>query len=647
MTRLSATKVLLHHSGKLVVDIVVFITSVILAIYLSLGIELAENLIIANFVTLFIVVVYKFLIYLLFHLRNAIWRFSSIADLIKIIIANTLGTAIWYLIDLIAAPKEIALRIFVMEWLFSIFLSGGVRLVSRYLYEADLLKNSAESGTTKISDIKNILIYGAGRAGELLVRNIKRTKDSGVHLVGLVDDDPMKHGKSIHGVTVLGGGSNIKKYVEENRITDIYFSISAISGKETRRIFELINENTSNNVAIKTIPGLKDLVGGKVLVNQLRQVEIKDLLRRTPVELDDTPVCEMIAGKNVMVVGGGGSIGIELCNQIVSFDPKLLTVVDQSEFGLYSAEASLQEQYEGLNLECVVADAANHNYMRTIFQKNKPDVIFHAAAYKHVPLMEVNPWSAIYNNLKSTLVLVDLADEFSVDKFVLISTDKAVQPTNVMGATKRICELITLLRSKNSQTNYMAVRFGNVLGSSGSVIPRFHKQIKNGGPVTVTDKEMTRYFMLISEAVELVMQAGAISENGNIYVLDMGEPVKIDDLAKVMIELSGLKVDEDIKIKYTGIRPGEKLFETLLLSGEECSTNIQGVMSLRPNLNVNGGYIEKVMQLIDACYQYDEHSVRATLKQLVPEYNPQCGIPEGSQGIFKEDSLLEKSAGKK
>jgi FlaA1/EpsC-like NDP-sugar epimerase len=642
LTRKNANKALVRQSGKLIIDFSIFTVSLTLAVFLSLGIKASISLIQSSIFALTLVVIYKTTIYLTLHLRNSIWRYSSITDLAKIIIANTLGTSAWYVTNLLTSPVEIAFRIYITEWLFSIFLSGGVRLVIRYLFESDFLRKNSGNGID--SSTKNILIYGAGRAGELLIRNIKGTKNSGVNLVGLLDDDPLKKGHSIHNISVLGDGSNINELVKKHKITDIYFAISSISGKETRHLLEIINENVQGEVAVKTIPGLKDLVNGKVSVNQLREIEIKDLLRRTPVELDESPVQSMIANKSVMVVGGGGSIGSELCNQIVAFGPKQLTIVDQSEFSLYTIEASLKEKYEGLPLECVVADAGNRDYMRNVFKKNRPDVIFHAAAYKHVPLMEVNPWSAIYNNLKSTLVLVELADEFLIDKFVLISTDKAVQPTNVMGATKRICEIITLLQSRKSRTNYMAVRFGNVLGSSGSVIPRFQRQIRNGGPVTVTDENMTRYFMLISEAVELVMQAGAIGKNGNIYVLDMGDPVRIDDLARMMIELSGLKVDEDIKIEYTGLRPGEKLYESLLLNGEECNTSIQGIMSLTPNLNVNGEYIGKVVELIGACYKYDEHTIRATLRQLVPEYYPQCGIPEGCEGIFNDDKKQESKA---
>jgi FlaA1/EpsC-like NDP-sugar epimerase len=345
-------------------------------------------------------------------------------------------------------------------------------------------------------------------------------------------------------------------------------------------------------------------------------------MRRPPVELDFAPVRNMINSATVLVVGGGGSIGQELCYQIAAFHPDSLLVLDNNEFNLYNAEASIQEKYPNQKLIPIVADAANEQIMRRVIGKYRPKLIFHAAAYKHVPLMETNPYSAVQNNIQCTLSLAKTAIEFGVARFILISTDKAVQPTSVMGATKRICEVIARTYHLENITDFLIVRFGNVLGSSGSVIPKFKAQIERGGPITVTHPEITRYFMLISEAVELVLQAGAIGESGNIYVLDMGEPIRILDLAKYMIELSGLKENEDIKIVFAGLRPGEKLHEDLYFEGEESATRVPNLLVLQPKIIPNRSYIDHVNALLDKLYALNRKELLRELKKLVPEYQP-------------------------
>lgn len=548
-------------------------------------------------------------------LHKAIWRYSSVNELVRIIQASAVATALIGAANLLLGQPVASWLVFAIDWFLTVFIIGGLRMVVRRVFESYFER------IHRAKSPRNVLIYGAGRAGELLIRNIQNTKNTGLNLVGIIDDDPMKQGRRVHNVPVIGTGEEIGKIVQRNGVTDIYFAISSISGVETRRLVRLIHEKVGKNVDVKIMPGLQDLVDGRVSMNQLRRVELRDLLRRPPVELDRQPVADMIRGRRVLVVGGGGSIGSELCRQIAQFEPDELIVLDSSEYNLYKMEGSLRGLYPGQKMSFVALDATHEHLMRRVFEEHRPHHIFHAAAYKHVPMMEMNPHSAVYNNLTSTQVLTELADEFKVDRFVLISTDKAVQPTNVMGASKRACELLTLSRSSRSGTKYMAVRFGNVLGSSGSVVPRFRRQIEEGGPVTVTHPEITRYFMLISEAVELVLQAGAIGENGNIYVLDMGEPIKILDLAHYMIKLSGLSVNEDVKIEFTGLRPGEKMYESLHLDGEELNTSIPGLMVLTTRLaGYNGAYLTKVKKMLDHISEMSGEDVRLALRDLVPEF---------------------------
>lgn len=612
-----------HHKNfpfnvvfKIFLDALAFLTAFLLSYLIRFSIDTAGAEIeqIITFIPLYIVI--RLASFALFRLYSFIWRYSGIYALFNIIKASALGTVLLILVRFFLSQPALPRSIVVVDLLLVIFFSGGVRLLVRQIF-------SVHTRSVKTSGSRRrILIYGAGSAGELLLRNIENSDDLDIEVIGFLDDDRLKQGKYIHNKRVLGDRNSIGRLVDKYRINEIYFSIPRLSGSETRNLLKTIRDQAGDGIVIKTIPGLADLVNGRVSVNQLRNFEIKDLLRRKPVSLDFDQVKLLIEGNSVAVVGGGGSIGSELCYQIASFNPEKIVIIDNSEFNCFSVEATINKQYPDLNLVCLVADACDEVYFRKIFNHYKPDIVFHAAAYKHVPMMEMNPWAAVKNNLKSTLVLTRLCDEFRVDKFVLISTDKAVQPTSVMGATKRICELITLLHSGNGGTKYITVRFGNVLGSSGSVIHKFKEQIKQGGPVTVTHPKITRYFMLISEAVELVLQAGAIGTNGKIYVLDMGEPIKIFDLAKYIIELSGLKLNEDIRIVYNGLRPGEKLHESLLLVGQEKKTEVPNLFVLEPKLNIGSEYLNQVEALLVKSYQLNHKKLRSALKVLVPEYQP-------------------------
>jgi len=557
-------------------------------------------------------------VFYLFRLYSSIWRYTGLPGLSSLIKAASFGTLIILLIAYFARIPSLCRSVLVLDWMLVIFLSGGVRISIRRIFSSDW-RLILHKPTDKA---ERILVYGAGQGGEILYRNIQNARESSIDVVGFIDDDPKKRGQYLHNKHVFGDGSRIGELVQKYHINGIYISIPSLSGYENRRILESIRTQISDDIEIKTIPGLMDLMNGTFSISHLRNFEIKDLLRRKPVELDFTPVKTLIKDKTVLVVGGGGSIGSELCYQITKFEPSQLIILDNGEYNLYSTEAVLLRQNPACEVICLVANAANEKMMRKVFAYYQPDLIFHAAAYKHVPLMEMNPWAATHNNITSTMVLAGLSGEYNVERFILISTDKAVQPTSVMGATKRICEQISQIHNHNGVTKFITVRFGNVLGSSGSVIPKFKMQIEAGGPITVTHPEISRYFMLISEAVELVLQAASIGDSGNIYVLDMGDPIKIVDLAKYLIELYGLKPEEDIKIEFMGMRPGEKLRESLYLSGEESATQVPNLLVLQPKYSESRDYLERVNSFVANIYTMNHTELRAGLKKLVPGYTP-------------------------
>ncbi|NQT34711.1 polysaccharide biosynthesis protein [bacterium] len=560
----------------------------------------------------------------LFRLWSSMWRYAGTYDLVQLVKATTFCNGVviaaWFFLrnyEFFFPEKAVLPRsIIPTDWLLVVILNGSMRLAIRKIY------SSGFGSLRKRSSYKRVLIYGAGSASEILLRNIESSREIGLNVIGLLDDDPAKFGKYIHNKKILGDRTKISEFVNKYKINAIYFSIPSLPGVEVRKILKAIGEQVEDGVEVKTIPGLTDIVSDRVTLNELRKFEIKDLLRRKPVELNFAPVRELITDKTVIVVGAGGSIGFELCCQIAAFRPDKLLILDNSEFNIYSAESTINEQYPDLTLIPIVADVTNEPIVRRIFEQYKPSLLFHAAAYKHVPLMEINPWSAVYNNLQSTLVLSRLAIENNVKRFILISTDKAVRPSSVMGATKRVCEIMSHVHHLADDTEFIVVRFGNVLGSSGSVIPKFKKQISNGGPITVTHPEITRYFMLVSEAVELVLQAGAVGESGNTYVLDMGEPIAIVDLARYMIELSGLKENDDIKIEFTGLRPGEKLRESLYFEGKEIATRVPNLLVLHPKIEFDKKYLRKVDTLITRLPELDHRNLIKELQELVPEYDP-------------------------
>jgi len=556
---------------------------------------------------------------LIFKLYKRVWRYLSIGDLFLIAEVVTAGmfVSVLYLNGMkgmLFLPTVVTLT-----WFFSLALIAGSRLIWRIYCERDgILKKGKE----------RILIVGAGDAGEVISREIIRKPDLG-KLVGFVDDNKEKIGKRIHNRKVLGNIKEINDILEKEQVNTVIITIPTASGKEIRKIIDHIK---NKRVKVRTLPALDELVDGRVSVSRIRQVSIEDLLGRKSVELNLEEISNYIKGKRILVTGGGGSIGKELGRQICKFAPEKLTLLDHSEYGLFHLNLELKSKWPGLKIELVVADIRDREKMDKIFRKLKPEVVFHAAAYKHVPMMEYHPDEAISSNIIGTKNVGELAHKYGVERMVMISTDKAINPTSVMGASKRVAEMVVkdlgnigVKKSKN-KTKFVAVRFGNVLESNGNVVHMFKRQIAEGGPVTITDKRMKRYFMTLPEASQLVIQAGALGKGGEVFVLDMNSPVKVLDVAKDLIFLSGLVPDEDIEIKMVGLRPGEKLFEELLTK-EEKSNGLgdsgHEKIFIAQVEEVDRGKLEKdIRELEVLAKEMDMEGIVKKLQEVVPSYKP-------------------------
>lgn len=560
-----------------------------------------------SFIPISIIMIISFYI---FKLYTSIWRYASIEELLSVIVAVSVGSAVSFIYGVVMRNR-LPLSVYFVMWAFTIMASGGVRFLRRVIMHFEGMQ--ALSGKKG----KRILIFGAGDAGAIVAKEMKKHSELGYIPVAFVDDDESKKGKYIKGLPIVGGRKDLEDIVEEMAIDEILIAIPSADKEERAEIIRLCSQT---GCKLKTLPGIYELIGGKVTISQIRDVEIEDLLGREPVELNIDEIADYLKDKVVLVTGGGGSIGSELCRQIARFNPKKLLILDIYENGAYNLSMELKSQYKDLDQEVIIASIRERERLREIFKKYRPNVVFHAAAHKHVPLMEANPKEAIKNNILGTLNVVKCADEFGVEKFVLISTDKAVNPTNIMGATKRFAEMIIQAYDKVSKTEYVAVRFGNVLGSSGSVIPLFKEQIKKGGPVTVTHPEINRYFMTIPEAAQLVIQAGAMAEGGEIFVLDMGKPVKIVDLARQLIRLSGFEPDKDIKIEFTGLRPGEKLYEELLMNEEGLKKTKHKKIFIGKPGDFDVDKINSMIEsLIDALDDEDE-KIFKLMEEFVPTY---------------------------
>lgn len=499
-------------------------------------------------------------IFWLFKLYQSVWRYASANEMIKIaaaVVTNSIVQLAVFLAFKVTVPRS--------YYLFYLFILGvftvGIRFFYRFLRVLKNRRNAIKNG----AELKNIMIIGAGSAGNSILKEIESSEFVTMKVKCLIDDNPGCQGKIMRGIPIVGGREAVPEAVQRYEIDEIIIAIPSAPKSTIKALVEICKET---GCTIKTLPGIYQLINGDVSVSQLRNVEIEDLLGREPVKINVDEIIGYIKDKTVMVTGGGGSIGSELCRQLATHNPKRLIIVDIYENNAYDIQQELKRKCPGLDLVVLIASVRDELKINKIFEEYRPDIVYHAAAHKHVPLMEDSPAEAIKNNVLGTYKTAKAADKYGAQKFVLVSTDKAVNPTNIMGASKRMCEMVVQMMNERSKTDFVAVRFGNVLGSNGSVIPLFKKQILAGGPVTVTDPNIIRYFMTIPEAVSLILQAGAYAKGGEIFVLDMGEPVKILDLAENLIKLSGFRVGEDIEIVFTGLRPGEKMYEELLMAEE-------------------------------------------------------------------------------
>lgn len=567
------------------------------------------SLLLNNLAVINIIMIASFYI---FNLYRNLWKYASIEELYSVVISCAVGTTV-LIIYFYTFGMRFPRSFYLIFPLLSTAFIGGLRFSYRVGGRLKSLYSKKYFG------LKKVMVIGAGEAGSMVIKEIKNNPQIERQPVAVIDDDPSKINMRIHGVPVLGTRYDIPKIAAKMGIDEIIVAMPSAGKQEIKAILNICKETKCK---LRTLPGVFELIDGRVDIKKIRDVDLEDLLGREPVVVDLDEICSYIENCKVLVTGGGGSIGSELCRQIARFNPEKLLILDIYENGAYEIQNELKRKYGNrIKVETIIASIRDKNRMEQVFFKHKPELVFHAAAHKHVPLMEINPTEAVKNNVFGTLNTAELADKYRAKKFVLISTDKAVNPTNIMGATKRIAEMVIQAIDRQSRTQYAAVRFGNVLGSSGSVIPLFKKQIAEGGPVTVTHPEVTRYFMTIPEAVQLVLQAGAMAEGGEIFVLDMGEPVKILDLARDLIKLSGFEPDRDIKIEFTGLRPGEKLYEELLMAEEGLKKTKNEKIYIGEPVFIDIDRLKKELNILYAILQKEEEElIGPILKRLVPTY---------------------------
>ena len=547
------------------------------------------------------------------RMYHSLWKFISIHELGYIILANTISffmQIIGYCLFQYLIPKSY----FFAQIMLQTAMVIGIRFSYRF---CRYLKEAREQCFGCGEPQQRVMIIGAGDAGRVIIKEILDSRFLTMKVCCVIDDDCNKTGRYINGIPIVGDRFSILKNVEKYKIDKIILAIPSASKEERREILEICK---MTKCELKTLPGMYQLIDGELNIGKLRDVEITDLLGRDPIQVNLDEIMGYVEQKVIMVTGGGGSIGSELCRQIAMYNPKQLIIFDVYENNAYEIQQELKRHHPELNLVVLIGSVRNTHRMETVFEKYHPDIVYHAAAHKHVHLMEDSPNEAIKNNVFGTYKTAKAASEYGVKRFVLISTDKAVNPTNIMGASKRLCEMIVQSFDKISKTEFVAVRFGNVLGSNGSVIPLFKKQIAEGGPVTVTHKDIIRYFMTIPEAVSLVLQAGAYARGGEIFVLEMGAPVRIDDMARNLIRLSGYTPDVDIKIEYTGLRPGEKLYEELLMAEEGMKETANKLIHIGKPIEMDEEtFFDKLVELKEACYNDDE-SIKEKVQKLVPTY---------------------------
>ena len=603
----------------LIVDILIIILAYLgLQIFIRDTFKLDEYLIIKIQNTIIIAVFVYSIIFILFKLYKNITRYESGKDYLVYIAACLISSLCVSLVGVAYKINTLNLKHNIVTALIIAMGVVGYRIILRIILTEELpITKNEENNEQKI---KNLLIIGAGSATRDIIKSIKTKMKNEYNIVGIIDDNKDKLGRCIAGIDVVGDRYDIIKICKREKVDEIFFSISKINKQDRKDIIEKC-QNTGAKTRI--LPSTEDLIKNKTLMDNLRDIEIEDILGREPVKLDNNNISELINNRVVLVTGGGGSIGSELCRQIAKFNPKQIVIFDIYENNLYNIEMELRQNYSNLDLKAIVGSVRDKAKLENLFETYKPELVFHAAAHKHVPLMEVSPLEAIKNNVFGTYNVVNCADKYNAKKMILISTDKAVNPTSIMGATKRLCEMIIQVKNKNSKTDYAAVRFGNVLGSNGSVVPIFKKQIENGGPVTVTHKDVIRYFMTIPEATQLILQAMSYAQGGEIFVLDMGEPVKIYDLAVSLIKLSGLEPDIDIPIVFTGLRPGEKLYEELLMKEEGLRKTENKKIYIGKLTDLNEKDITEKLEKLKHLVENENiqiEDIKQTIHDVVPTY---------------------------
>ena len=585
--------------------------------------ELAKEIILA-------VAIYEIFLNI-FHMYQNMMRYEVGKDYVNYIISAFFSVVILSGFDLIFHLKYINPKLNILS---GVLIAGTFvmyRLAGRSILSRRMAKKEKDSQPVEKKKISNLLIIGAGMGAREIVIAVKNSMKNKYNIVGIIDDDMSKLNHYILGVKVLGTRYDIPKVVSENDVDIIFFAINKIDPASRKKIIEICQET---GVKTRVLPTTEEVIDKQGAINSLRDIEIEDLLGRDAIHLDNKNIHSLIKNKVVLVTGGGGSIGSELCRQIIKYEPKRLVILDIYENNLYDIEVELKSAYPKASIDAVVASVRDKERLQEVFKEYKPEIVFHAAAHKHVPLMENNPLEAIKNNVFGTYNVVNCADEFEVEKFILISTDKAVNPTNIMGATKRVCEMIVQAKNKVSKTEYAAVRFGNVLGSNGSVIPLFKKQIAKGGPVTVTHKDITRFFMTIPEAVQLILQAVTYAKGGEIFVLDMGEPVKIYDLAVNVIKLLGYEPNVDIPIQITGLRPGEKLYEEILMSEEGLTATKHEKIFVTEPMHLEMEELQEKLDKLEKL-EYDENYSRQYVKETLKSVVPTFKDPEEVNNIKK------------
>ncbi len=614
----------------LVTDIIAVNGAFLLALFLHTEGSIPMTTMVSYLAAALILTIGKLFIYKYFGLYNSLWAYASVEELIKVVMAgitsNTLGT-----IYLISMGVKLYFGVYLIGAIFEITIVGFIRFSYRYFRR---IKNKYP--VTRQGHSKKILIIGSGATGSLIASEIKNHSIAYGQVIGFIDDEEHKLYKTVGGVKVLGNYYDIYSVAHRFMVDEI---IIALPSTTTATMKQIIEECNRSEAKVKIVPDIREIIDGQVSLSKIRDVEIEDLLGRDIINLNVTEVANYIEDKVIMVTGGGGSIGSELCRQIARFLPSKLIILDVYENNAYDIQNELLREYgTELNLDVIIASVRDRDNIFAIVEEHAPDVIFHAAAHKHVPLMERAPKEAIKNNVFGTKNMAEAAHEFGVERFVMVSTDKAVNPTNIMGASKRICEMIVQGLAKQSKTKFTAVRFGNVLGSNGSVIPLFKKQIEAGGPVTVTHKEIIRYFMTISEAAQLVIQSGAIAKGGEIFVLDMGEPVKIYDLAVDLIRLSGLKLNEDIKIKVTGLRPGEKLYEELLMDEEGLRSTKYEKIHIGQPIDINYPALKSALnELLFILKSPENETLIEMVQEIVPTYRNNLEV--NNENKHKKESV--------